>query len=296
MELKELSENVYYIQNLTNIGVIRDGKATILIDSGLDDDTARKILKILERENLYPKAIINTHSHADHCGGNAYLKEKTRLEIYAPETESAIIENPLLEPLYLFSGANPISDLKNKFLMARPSKVDYVIRDGEKLSFDEIELDIINLPGHSPNQIGIVIDDILFCADSVFSKDVLRRHRIPFYIDIYAQKSTLNFLKESNHKLYVPSHAEPLENITELIDMTLEVINGVEEYFIRTTRGKKTTEQILKDLCSNYGIKIKNIQQYYLMKTVTMAYLGSLNNRKILDLTIEDNILYWRKI
>lgn len=296
MELRQLGEKVYYIQNPANVGVIRDRKTAILIDSGLDDDTARKILKILERENLYPKAIINTHSHTDHCGGNAHLKEKTGSKIYAPEIESAIIENPLLEPLYLFSGANPIINLKNKFLMARSSKVDYVIRDGKKLGFDEIELDIVNLPGHSPNQIGIVIDNILFCADSVFSKDMLRRHRPPFYIDIDAQKKTLNFLKDSRYKLYVPGHADPLENITELVDMTLEIINDVEEYLIRTTREKKTTEQILKDLCSNYRIKIKDVQHYYLMKTVVMAYLSSLNNRKILDLTIEDNMLHWRRI
>ena len=114
----QLSEKVYYIPNLANIGVIKDGNNAILIDSGLDDNTAKKILKVLEKENLILKAIINTHSHADHCGGNAYLKEKAQVKIYAPEIESGIIENPILEPLYLFSGANPISDLKNKFLMA----------------------------------------------------------------------------------------------------------------------------------------------------------------------------------
>lgn len=39
--------------------------------------------------------------------------------------------------------------------------------DGRKLFFDETELEIIQLPGYSPNQSGIAIKDILFCADSV---------------------------------------------------------------------------------------------------------------------------------
>ncbi|WP_164742560.1 hypothetical protein [Caldicellulosiruptor changbaiensis] len=47
MDLKQINE-VYCILNSTNIGSIKDGKKIILLDRGLDDDTARKILKILE--------------------------------------------------------------------------------------------------------------------------------------------------------------------------------------------------------------------------------------------------------
>ncbi|MGC8940941.1 MAG: MBL fold metallo-hydrolase [Candidatus Nanoarchaeia archaeon] len=109
MELKKITEQVYYIPNPANIGVVKDGeKSAILIDSGLDDDTGRKILRLLEKNDLFVKAIVNTHSHADHCGGNRYIKEKTNAMIYAPEVESAIIQYPSLEPLYLFSGASPL--------------------------------------------------------------------------------------------------------------------------------------------------------------------------------------------
>jgi len=208
VELKQITEDVYYIPNPTNIGVIRDGETAILIDSGLDDDTGKRILRTLEKYGLSLEAIINTHFHADHCGGNAYLKEKTGAKIYAPEIESAIIQYPYLEPFCLFSGANPIKDLKNKFLMAKPSQVDYVIKNNEdKLSFDEIEVGIVRLPGHSPNQIGIEIEDILFCADSVFSEDILRKYKIPFCVDIDKQKKTLNFLKNIKYRFYVPSYA-----------------------------------------------------------------------------------------
>jgi len=297
MNLEKINERVYYIPNPANIGVIKDGKKAILIDSGLDDDTARKILKTLKKEQLYPKAVINTHSHADHCGGNAYLKEKARVQIYAPEIESGIIESPYLEPLYLFSGASPIKDLKNKFLMARPSKIDYVIKTNEKkLFFNEVQLEIIRLLGHSPNQIGVVIDDILFCADSVFSKDVLKRHKVPFYIDIDDQKETLKFLRESIYKFYVPSHANPTDDITELSDANLEVITNVEKCLTKNIIGRKTTEQILKKLCDHYKIEIKTVQQYYLMKTLTMGYLSSLHKRKIFEFIIKENTLYWSKI
>lgn len=298
MKMKKISERVYYIPNPANIGIVRDGeKSAILIDSGLDDDTGKKVLKLLEEEGLTPKAIINTHSHADHCGGNKYIKEKTGAMIYAPEVESAIIQFPLLEPLYLFSGANPLKDLQNKFLMAQSSDVDYVIKRGERrLKFDEIELGIISLPGHTPNQVGVEADEVLFCADSLFSEEVLKRHKIPFYADMDKTRETLRFLRESRYKFYVPSHAEPRESLTELVDANLKAIEGVEKYILDNFHRRKTTEHILKDVCDHYKINMRGTQQYYLMNTVTMAYLSSLHNRGKLKTEIIDNSLFWERV
>ncbi|MBI2547231.1 MAG: MBL fold metallo-hydrolase [Candidatus Aenigmarchaeota archaeon] len=298
MELKKITERVYYIPNPANIGVVKDGeKSAILIDSGLDDDTGKKVLRLLEENGLFPKAIINTHSHADHCGGNRYIKEKTRAMIYAPEIESAIIQYPSLEPLYLFSGASPLKDLQNKFLMAQPSNVDYVIKkDERKLRFDEIELGIVPLPGHAPNQVGVEADDVLFCADSLFSQDVLKKHKIPFYTAIDRTRETLRFLRDSQYKFYVPSHAEPRESLTELVDANLEAIDGMERYILESFHGRKKTEQFLKEICDHYQLNMKGTQQYYLMNTVVMAYLSSLHGRGKLKVEVSDNALFWDKI
>jgi len=53
MEIKKISERVYYIPNPANIGVVKDGeKSAILIDAGLDDDTGKKVLKLCLKRNL----------------------------------------------------------------------------------------------------------------------------------------------------------------------------------------------------------------------------------------------------
>lgn len=297
MELKQITENVYYIPNPAIIGVVSNGKNAILIDSGLDDDTGRKILRTLENNGLFPKAIINTHSHADHCGGNAYIKEKTRALVFAPEIEAAIIQYPYLEPLYLFSGASPLKDLKNKFLMARPCQVDRVIASNEKtVNIEGVEIGIVPLPGHSPNQIGIEIENILFCADSVFSQEVLSKHRIPFYMDIGKQRETLSFLKNSSYGFYVPSHAEPSKSIAEIVNANINVIDEVEQFIINNFHGEKTTEQILKGLWDHYKIEIKGIQQYCLMRTTALAYLSSLYKQEKLQVNIKENTLYWKRV
>jgi len=295
MELKKITDKVYYIPGSVNIGVIRDSGSSILIDTGMDDDNGKKILRLLKENNLSVKAIVNTHSHADHCGANSYIKELTGAKVYAPPIEADIIENTVIEPLCIFSGARPLKDLENKFLMAKPSKVDYIITENQ-ITFDDSKLSVVPLPGHSPNQIGIGVDNVLFCADSLFSKEIIEKHRIPFFIDIDKERETLGFLKRSEYKYYVPSHAEPRDAITELADLNVKTIDEVEKNILDTLKENRTTEQVLKSLCDSYKIEIKTVQQYYLMNTSTMAYLSSLFNREKIKINIDKNSLFWKRI
>src|SRR5260370_19806209 len=49
-----------------------DRRDAVVIDPGLDPDA---ILDFLRKQRLTVGAILNTHGHADHIGGNAALKE-----------------------------------------------------------------------------------------------------------------------------------------------------------------------------------------------------------------------------
>lgn len=294
MELKQIKDNIYYIDNASNIGVIKAGEEVILIDSGLDGGTAKKILKILEQQQLKPTALINTHAHADHCGGNAYFKEETDIEIYASRLEVGLVETPYLEPLYLFSGASPIEDLKNKFLRAKDSKVDHIIDNTSSLTINGIELDILALPGHTAGQIGIGIAGVLFCADSIFTKGALKKHKMLFHSDINQQKTTLSLLKESSYDFYLPAHGNVVENIETLIELNLSSIRKIEEYLLELLQEQRlTTEEVLKKLCQRFDNELTEIPQYYLTKTIAKAYLSSLYQQGELDLTLKNNLLYW---
>jgi glyoxylase-like metal-dependent hydrolase (beta-lactamase superfamily II) len=295
IELKKITDNVFYIPDRVNVGVITYDKKSILIDSGLDADAGKKILKTLEENGLFLNTIINTHSHADHCGGNSYIKEKTGAIVYASEIEAEIIQAPYLEPFYLFSGAAPPKNLKNRFLMAPPSIVDNVLKSTDEYVLND-KIRIVRLPGHSPNQIGIESENILFCADSVFSEDVLKKHKIPFCTDVEKQKATLAFLKNSKYKYYVPCHAEPTDNIAHLADANLRAMTEIEDSILKILIEKKTTEDIIKSLCKKYEIEVKDIQQYYLTNTTVLAYLSALNETQKLKMDIDGNMLYWERL
>lgn len=295
MELIKIQKGIYYIENFTNIGVVEaEDKNVILIDSGLEDRAARKIMELLKEKGYKPGAVVNTHSHADHCGGNSYLKKNTGLKVYASDYESSIIEHPYLEPFSMFSGAEPISDLQNKFLMAQPSKVDMIIGEG-RLRILGRSLEIIKLPGHSINQIGIGVEGVFFSADAIFSEKVLKKYKIPFFINIEKQKETLNKLEELEFDTFVASHIKPVKNVKELCKINKSVITRIEELILSILKAEKTTEGVLNEVFKVMEITIISAQQYYLLKTSIMAYLSYLKNMGKINIKVQDNNLYWKK-
>ena len=295
MELRMITDSVGYIPDAVNIGVIRDGSEAILVDTGLDRGTAKEILKTLEGAGLTVKAIINTHHHADHIGGNAYIKNRTGATIYASEIEAGLIESPILEPTYLFSGAAPLQGLRNRFLLAKPSKVDHVVT-GNKLAIGGVEVDIVGLAGHSPNQIGVAVDGVLFCADTVFSMRVVEKYKLPFVQDVVGLKESLRTLKASRYDRYIPSHAGAKEDITELADENLEAIHGIEAMVLEVLEEPHTTEGVLAGLCDATGLELDRAQAYYLNNTLTMAYLSSLQSDGRVRVVFQGNLLHWEKV
>ncbi|MBO8182707.1 MAG: MBL fold metallo-hydrolase [Archaeoglobus sp.] len=298
MKLEEITQNVYYVPGAVNIGVLEvgandaNGANAVLIDTGLDREAGRRILKLLEKNQLKVKAIVNTHSHADHFGGNSFIVKRSQAKVFAPEIEAGIIQYPYIEPLYLFS-AHPVRDLQNRFLMAEASRVDFILKEfdhGLKPLNLDLDLEIIPLYGHSPKQIGVAVDDILFCADSVFSKEVIEKYKIPLFMDIEKQKQTLSFLEKSDYDFYIPCHAKPTSDISELVELNLGVIERVEE-FLAAERG--TTDEILRRLCKEFGIRLADFTSYSLMLSTLKAYLGHLYDRGVLEVEFGDT-LYWK--
>lgn len=123
-ELMQAGERSFYIQSPAKIGLVKLGDTDVcLIDSGSDKDAGRKVRQILDANGWKLRAIYNTHSNADHIGGNKYLQAQTGCKIYAPGIECDFTRHPLLEPSFLYGGF-PFGDLRHKFLMAQESDAE----------------------------------------------------------------------------------------------------------------------------------------------------------------------------
>lgn len=89
-ELTQVAGNSYYIQSPAKIGLVRLNDTDVcLIDSGNDKEAGRKVRQILDANGWHLTVIYNTHSNADHIGGNQYLQNQTGCKIYAPASSAA---------------------------------------------------------------------------------------------------------------------------------------------------------------------------------------------------------------
>jgi len=296
-ELIHLSGRTWYIKSPTNIGLfVTDNNEVILIDSGNDKDAARKVLSILQSNNWTLKMIINTHSNADHVGGNPYLQEKTNCRIAATRFEAAFISDPVLEPSFLF-GAYPNSKMRNKFLLSQPSNVtDIISYDCENALIADTTLQAVSLLGHFMDMIGVMTSDkVFFAGDSLFSSNVLNKYHITFLYDVKSFIQTLDKLEQIDACLFIPSHAVPTDDIKQLVKINKEKINEVISAILQYCVNPINFENLLKKLFDHYGL-ILDFNQYILVGSTVKSYLSYLYDLKQIEAIFENNVLLWKKI
>ena len=290
-ELVQLAENSYYIQSPAKMGLVQLNDTDVcLIDSGNDKEAGRKVRQILDANKWHLTAIFNTHSNADHIGGNKYLQGQTGCKIYAAGIECDFTRHPVLEPSFLYGGFPP-KDLKHKFLMAQPSDAEYLTNAVLPTGFK-----IINLPGHFFDMVGFRnADNVVYLADCLSSKETLEKYQISFVYDVAAYINTLEMVKELEAKVFVPAHAEATEDIAPLAQLNIDKVNEIAEKIMEICRGKLCFEQILQKLFTEYDLAM-NFEQYVLVGSTVRSYLSWLKDTGRVSATFENNLLLWERI
>lgn len=288
MELIHVTGNTYYIKNNTNIGIYKiDDENVYLIDTGNDTDAGKKILKIVEEQGWKVQGIINTHSNADHIGGNKVIEDRTNCEIFTSGLEACFTRYPELEPAFLY-GAYPFKDLQNKFLKAKPSNVQ-VLDDNNQNYFE-----IIPLKGHFLDMIGIKTkDNVIFLADSLFSEETINKYHVFFIYDVKEYLHTLDILENLEGSLFIPSHTEATKDISSLIKLNRDKINQILAYLCEILEKELIFEDILKNVFDKFSL-VMNANQYVLVGSTIKSYLAYLIDENKVSIEFKDNYMYYK--
>lgn len=124
------------VGNMQNFTYIVEDETTsegIIIDPSWELD---EIMRVVQKNNIKVKYIVNTHHHFDHTIGNDTIKNET--------------------------GA-PILQYKTSTI-----KHDLEVSDGDTIKFGDSELTVIHTPGHSKDSICLVGDGKIFSGDTLF--------------------------------------------------------------------------------------------------------------------------------
>jgi len=290
-ELKQISEKCYYINCPAKIGVYVPDKAhAYLIDSGNDKNAGKKVRKILDENGWHLAAILNTHSNADHIGGNRYLQGQTGCKIYSGGIEAVFTKYPVLEPSFLYGGY-PCKDLRHKFLMAQESDVT----DFSDGGFPK-EIKVIPLPGHFFNMVGFRMPDgVVFLADCISSRETLDKYAVSFIYDVGAYLETLDMVEEMEAAMFVPAHAEASADIKELVQYNKDKVHEVAEKILSICKKPMCFERILQEVFKGYGLAM-NFEQYVLVGSTVRSYLSWMKDTGQLSAEFQDNMLLWQRV
>ena len=106
----------------------------------VDPGDAQPVLEYLRAENLQLAAILNTHHHADHVGGNAKLLAHYRVPVYGPHDE-------------------------------RVPTISRPLREGDHFTLAQFGMafSVFEIPGHTRSHIAFSSDGVLFSGDTLFA-------------------------------------------------------------------------------------------------------------------------------
>lgn len=290
-ELIQVVNNTYYINCPAKIGIYRsDHNEVYLIDSGNDKDAAKKILKIIAENGWKVKAIINTHSHADHIGGNNLIQKRTGCDIFAYGREVGMIQAPDLEPAYLYGGF-PAGPLQNKFLMAEPSLAKD-IREADL----PVGMDYLKLPGHAPDMIGIKTpDDVYFLADAVARPEIIKKYHVIFLYNLKEYLNTLELLPMLKGRYYIPSHTEVVTDLQPLCDVNRQKALEIMDLILNLCEDGISQEVLIGKIFQHYRLHL-DFNQYVLIGSTIRSYLSYLQIEGKLDSIFEPYCLKWKTI
>src|SRR3989442_326140 len=105
-----------------------------------DPSESEPVLRRIEQENVTLTAILNTHHHRDHTGGNEGLLAGNKLEVYGHKSDQGRIPG-------LTRG----------------------VEEGDDITVGELRGKVLFIPGHTTGHVAYLFDNNLFCGDTLFT-------------------------------------------------------------------------------------------------------------------------------
>jgi glyoxylase-like metal-dependent hydrolase (beta-lactamase superfamily II) len=128
-----------------------------MVDPGDDGD---RIMDVVKKYGLTVDAILLTHGHADHISGLKEVREGTKAKVYIAAGD-----------------ADRLTHSTSMFFPG-PAKnygaADVIVKDGDEFEAAGLRFKVLATPGHTPGGVCYVVEDAVFCGDTIFAESIGR--------------------------------------------------------------------------------------------------------------------------
>ena len=148
----------------TYVARLRAREDCLVVDPGLEPEI---ILDYLDRHRLVPAAILNTHGHGDHIGGNTALKRRwPDCPLVIGAGDAAKLTDAALNLSAAFG------------LGVESPPADVTLNDGDVYSAAGFDLEVLAIPGHSAGHVAYLwrhhAPYVAFVGDVIFAGSIGR--------------------------------------------------------------------------------------------------------------------------
>ena len=162
-----------------------------------------------------------------------------------------------------FTGGFPFAGIRNKFLLAKASKVT------PKNDDLPTGLTLLPLPGNALDMIGVkTSDNVVFLADAVFSAETIAKYHIFYLYDVKAFLETLEKLANLDGALFIPAHCAAINDLKNLIEINRDKVYEISDFIYQCCCSATTEETILQTLFEHYHLTMDATQYVLIGSTV----------------------------
>ncbi len=301
MELTNINGNTYYIKGGTNTGVVcLDNDEVLLIDPGLGGTRPKRILKLIEDNNLKIRYIINSHEHDDHYEGCIKLKEmQDDIQIMSSPRAKLLIDNSYIGADYILGGK------RNKFLKYKEDKsnkksslVDKIIQEGSVV-LNNNKIEIIKLKGHTEGSIGILTEDkVLFVGDLFVPNHIIDKFDLLLLYDVKEYLDSIDKINNIDFEYIVLGHSKEVYSRLDINEIMISHKYAINKYLnqIREILRLPTTIDDMLAYIINTNELTCNYTQYQYFRSSIVCMISYLCELDEISYVIESGkMLYYSK-
>ncbi|MBO6054862.1 MAG: MBL fold metallo-hydrolase [Oscillospiraceae bacterium] len=288
-ELIPLRERSFVFRGPTNVGIYIRGDRATVIDSGATQKDAAALLRTLDAHGWKLETVLNTHYHADHIGGNAYLQDHTGCRCFSPAPFFAQV--PLMNAAFLFY-AEPPAPLRGENFLVAGSRTEELTPDLLPAGFR-----ITSYPGHCYEQYAIrTPDDILFVGDVLLGYEELQQNTLFYFYSYPQHMDSLDRMEQEQAHCFVPSHGSPVQDVVALTDANRAHFLQIREWILEFCAGDGMSQDELMKAIFDRLHRHLHLALYSLSACSLHAYLSALIDERRIIARAKGNMMRFRTI